>query len=160
MTTMVRVDYHEYLASREWALKKRAVFQRSAGRCERCHIFKHTQTHHLTYERIGHEELTDLQGLCDGCHAFVSAKSDVDPKVEFDAFLSSLRVQFQNNVVAGFQDYALRLWSVPEQYAVFNGCIQYFIETLEISEPATALRLSLIKFDANKRFYRDRQDVQ
>jgi hypothetical protein len=74
-----RVDYHQYLASREWALKKEAVRERPGGICERCHSAPIQSTHHLTYERLGNELLEDLQGLCRPCHEFLSAKRDDDP---------------------------------------------------------------------------------
>lgn len=73
------MDYGRYLASREWALLREAVRRRSRGRCERCPHGRHDETHHLTYERIGHERLEDLLGVCRACHAFLSGKSDVDP---------------------------------------------------------------------------------
>lgn len=68
-----------YMASREFALLREAVRKRCGGICERCHRSKMTQTHHLTYERYGHELLTDLLGVCGPCHLFLSAKSDFDP---------------------------------------------------------------------------------
>ncbi len=72
-------DYHKYLASREWALKKEAVRKRSGGICERCHYGKYQQTHHLTYEHIGDEPLSELLGVCSDCHKFISGKTDLDP---------------------------------------------------------------------------------
>ena len=71
---------HAYYCSREWGLLKRAVHERSGGKCERCHVDKAVNVHHLTYARLYHEELTDLWHLCRGCHEFVHAHSDVDPK--------------------------------------------------------------------------------
>lgn len=76
---MTRAEYRAYLASREWAVLKEHVRARSGGRCERCREGDHEQTHHLTYERIGHEHLEDLLGVCEACHLFLSAKSDIDP---------------------------------------------------------------------------------
>jgi hypothetical protein len=74
------IDYKKYLASREWALKKEAVKKRADGICERCHDAASQSTHHLTYERIGAEDIdTDLLGVCNPCHEFLSAKSDTDP---------------------------------------------------------------------------------
>lgn len=35
--------------------------------------------HHITYERIGCENLTDLMAICDPCHEFESGKRDNDP---------------------------------------------------------------------------------
>ena len=75
-------DYKRYLASREWAVLRERVRERSGDECERCR--KPMQAvHHQTYERIGHENLDDLQAVCNPCHEFLSAKSDQDPAAEF-----------------------------------------------------------------------------
>ena len=74
-----RVDHHRYMASREWALKKQAVKERSTGWCERCKIAPHQNTHHLTYQRLGNEDLDDLQGVCRDCHEYLSGRRDDDP---------------------------------------------------------------------------------
>ncbi len=78
---MAKFNYQEYLASREWGLLKVAVRQRSGGTCERCKQAPHEQTHHVTYERIGHELLTDLLGVCRPCHEYLSGLTDHDPSV-------------------------------------------------------------------------------
>jgi hypothetical protein len=72
-------DYKRYLASREWAILREAVRDRANWTCERCLQLPIAATHHLTYERVGHEDLADLQGVCGPCHRFLSAKSDFDP---------------------------------------------------------------------------------
>src|SRR5262245_42226831 len=82
-----KFDYHAYLASREWALKRRQIHARSSGLCER-----HLQAgwapqdcpageavHHLTYRHVGHEPLEDLVHVCRPCHEWLSAKRDDDP---------------------------------------------------------------------------------
>lgn len=74
-----KINYYEYIASREWKLKCRAIKERSGGRCERCKVAPHENTHHLTYQRLGNERLEDLQGLCRPCHEFLSAVTDYDP---------------------------------------------------------------------------------
>lgn len=76
---MTKEERFRYYASREWAVLKEAVKKRSGGKCERCLLFDHDQTHHLTYERFGTEKLEDLQGVCGPCHDFMSGKSDTDP---------------------------------------------------------------------------------
>lgn len=76
---MNKSEYAEYLASREWAVLKVAVKKRAKGLCERCTMAPIDATHHLTYERIGHENLDDLQGVCADCHSFLSGLSDIDP---------------------------------------------------------------------------------
>lgn len=72
-------DYGEYIASREWAIRKEKVRERSGGICERCGLAPHTSTHHTTYANLGNEPIEDLLGVCNPCHAFLSAKSDDDP---------------------------------------------------------------------------------
>jgi hypothetical protein len=67
------------LASREWALLKEQVRKRSGGVCERCRVGVYASTHHLTYERIGHERIEDLLAVCEPCHEFLSGKSEYDP---------------------------------------------------------------------------------
>ena len=76
---MTKSEYQRYLASREWALKREAIRQRANNHCERCKYGPFDQVHHLTYEHKGDEPLEDLQGLCEPCHLFLSAKSDKDP---------------------------------------------------------------------------------
>lgn len=70
--------YNRYLCSREWAEKRRAVFDRANGVCERCQLGKVDEIHHLTYLRKYLEHLDDLQGLCSFCHEFVHGFSDFD----------------------------------------------------------------------------------
>ncbi len=72
-------DYYRYLASREWKLLKRTKIAEVGYECEQCHSTEHLQLDHLTYERVGHELLTDLQLLCRECHAFKSGVTDYDP---------------------------------------------------------------------------------
>jgi hypothetical protein len=78
----MNADYKTYLASREWAVRRESVRKRANGKCERCLSAEMQSVHHLTYERVGKELLTDLLGVCNPCHEFVSAKSDIDPMTE------------------------------------------------------------------------------
>ena len=41
---------------------------RANGICERCREYKAIHVYHLTYERVGEENLEDLQALCFDCH--------------------------------------------------------------------------------------------
>ena len=77
-----QIDRGKYMASRAWRLKRREVIKRAGNLCERCHLAKIANVHHLTYERLGAELLEDLLGLCRECHEFVSAERDGDPAVE------------------------------------------------------------------------------
>lgn len=72
--------YGAYLASRKWWVKRRAVMKRANGICERCGKFKAKAVHHLNYARVYEEKMSDLQAICKGCHEFIHALSDIDPK--------------------------------------------------------------------------------
>ena len=78
----VKVDYQKYLASREWRLKRQEVIQRYGNVCWRCQDAPIENIHHLTYERVGHEEMDDLMGVCRPCHEYLSAERKDDPAVK------------------------------------------------------------------------------
>jgi hypothetical protein len=75
-------DYQEYLKSRKWKLKCKAVKERCNNVCERCHKRQVDDVHHLTYWHVYDEPLEDLQGLCAGCHEFVHGQTAIDPLSE------------------------------------------------------------------------------
>ena len=53
-----------------------------------------TSVHHLTYENIGHEAVEELQGVCNPCHRFLSAKSGFDPSSIRQALVKMQDSQF------------------------------------------------------------------
>jgi hypothetical protein len=63
------MTYYEYLRSRQWRFLCSCVWRRCHGICEQCGQEPMRHTHHLTYERLFHERLDDLLGLCELCHA-------------------------------------------------------------------------------------------
>lgn len=79
MSAINNGDYKTYLASREWAERREAVRKRSRNKCERCLTAAMQAVHHKTYANVGHEPLEDLQAICNACHEFLSAKTDIDP---------------------------------------------------------------------------------
>ncbi len=141
------VDYYTYLASREWALKKEAIRERSRGICERCHQAKHEQTHHLTYERLGNERLEDLLGLCKGCHEYLSAKSANDPVQQAER----LKEPPDQELIEYFRSKAATVGLHKESLDHFNEIIQHAIA---LANPATQTQLALIKFAVNQRFHK------
>jgi len=75
-----RVDYHEYLASREWRLKRKEVIELEGGLCARCKAAPIRSIHHLTYETLGHENIyEDLLGVCGPCHEYLAGEQADDP---------------------------------------------------------------------------------
>ncbi len=64
-------DYHEYLASPEWQIKRSAMLWICENRCQICNSSRDQSildTHHRTYDRIGNERPGDLIVLCRDCH--------------------------------------------------------------------------------------------
>lgn len=52
-----------------WRALRAKVLTRAGGRCEGCgRVAAPLEVHHLTYERLGCERLSDLTGLCGACH--------------------------------------------------------------------------------------------
>ena len=67
------IDYNEYIRSHPyWQKVRKTRFDFDGGRCVICHKDLHDevyQTHHLHYQRCGHERLRDVITLCPGCHS-------------------------------------------------------------------------------------------
>ncbi len=61
-------EYRDYIHSPQWRANRKAFLKRSNGICERCKKYKATEVHHLNYDRLGKERLTDCEAVCDGCH--------------------------------------------------------------------------------------------
>lgn len=62
------VDYVEYMRSPQWKRKRHQVLVYWNHKCGMCYKPGKLQVHHRTYERLGHELITDLIPLCDECH--------------------------------------------------------------------------------------------
>ena len=66
------IDYNDYIRSHpRWQTIRKARFDFDGGRCVICHKDLHNvpfQTHHLHYQRLGHERMRDVITLCDQCH--------------------------------------------------------------------------------------------
>lgn len=60
--------YKKYITSKKWKEKKAQLFELRGKECEQCGYKHRLHVHHLTYERLGEENLDDLQILCFQCH--------------------------------------------------------------------------------------------
>ena len=74
--------YTDYLDSKAWKEKRTKVRWRARGWCERCKVGPRADVHHLTYERVGHERLSDLVGVCRECHEYLHGLRNKDPADE------------------------------------------------------------------------------
>ena len=102
--------YQEYLKSAEWKHLKSIKLKQSKPICQGCNESgRILEVHHLTYERIGMELLTDLVVYCRECHdkahgkekpsewnMYLKQETDVKPKekqlheIEFQKYLDSI----------------------------------------------------------------------
>jgi 5-methylcytosine-specific restriction endonuclease McrA len=69
-------EYRAYIASPAWQAVRQRKFAQVGRRCQKCRRWWHQlrrgewlEVHHLTYDRLFHELLRDLQVLCNTCHA-------------------------------------------------------------------------------------------
>ena len=71
--------YHEYMKSPEWKAKREERLKHDKYQCQLCHTAINLVVHHLTYDRLGDEDLNDLVTLCKKCHEKVHEK-DLEEK--------------------------------------------------------------------------------
>jgi nucleoside 2-deoxyribosyltransferase len=61
--------YHDYLNSFQWKRLRKEKLHEAGGRCQLCNSSEQPiHVHHRTYDRVFHEELSDLIALCKPCH--------------------------------------------------------------------------------------------
>lgn len=69
------MDYLAYLQSPEWQDKRSQRLKIDQYKCQRCGRPMDLQVHHLTYDRIGNENVyTDLITLCKYCHEKIESQ--------------------------------------------------------------------------------------
>ena len=65
----MNAKYQEYLKSGEWKHLRDKKIKQVNYTCDGCgEQYRALEVHHLTYERIGEELLTDLVAFCPICH--------------------------------------------------------------------------------------------
>lgn len=64
-------EYQEYLLSEHWQKIRSERLKMDNFKCQNCGRPFDLQVHHLTYDRIGNEDINDLITLCKFCHARV-----------------------------------------------------------------------------------------
>lgn len=61
--------YSKYIKSPQWEAKRQLYFQNFGKYCKACHQTRGPiHVHHMTYERLGRELMSDLISLCPSCH--------------------------------------------------------------------------------------------
>jgi len=95
---MNKIEYQNYLNSKEWLLKKNEFINIHLKNnwnieCSICKLTDSLQVHHLSYRNIGNEILTDdsineLVFLCRDCHKKWHKEKGFKEKIE--------KIQFEN----------------------------------------------------------------
>lgn len=67
----LKKEYSIYLRSEKWKEIRNKIISRCKNICEVCESAPAEQVHHLTYVRLGNEELNDLLGVCGECHELI-----------------------------------------------------------------------------------------
>lgn len=88
-------SYRDYLASEHWQKVKKAFYNSSLCKrfdqnaacdsCERIMARNNLHLHHKTYERLGHERLTDFSLVCENCHSKIHKLFDSSTLSLWDA---------------------------------------------------------------------------
>jgi 5-methylcytosine-specific restriction endonuclease McrA len=74
---MLYEEYRDYLKSDKWKFIRSVRFNLDDGLCQHCGIKLNgmeAHCHHLTYDRLGDEDISDVVTLCRSCHDAVHAK--------------------------------------------------------------------------------------
>jgi len=63
-----KMVYNNYLKSQEWYILKNLALKYSNYKCSKCGETENLNIHHLNYNNIGNEEISDLITVCNSCH--------------------------------------------------------------------------------------------
>lgn len=75
-----------YMASPQWAVKRLGVMRRANYQCEECKLADADEIHHVTYSRLGNEDLEHLKAVCSPCHRVLSIELGHVPEREFEEY--------------------------------------------------------------------------
>ena len=155
--------YLRYIHSTAWhkkALKRREM---DGDKCQVCGR-PADEVHHLTYERIGHEDMDDIVSLCKECHK--KAEAIYDPRV-IPWAMDAKRAEIGNFMAAMKVDASAVAPVVFEYLKVVNG--QKFNDLLRLrmpqatGEPYWSRLRKAVNALCRKRYYRncaeDRRDI-
>jgi 5-methylcytosine-specific restriction endonuclease McrA len=67
--------YNLYLRSSAWRQRRAGVIAREKV-CQLCQGSERLEVHHITYNRVGAEEIDDLRLLCRRCHKDIESSGD------------------------------------------------------------------------------------
>lgn len=71
-------EKQKYLQSAEWYELRTLVFARDNHTCQSCGSNESLNCHHILYDRLGKEDISDLTTLCTNCHTALHKRLGYD----------------------------------------------------------------------------------
>ena len=71
-------EKQQYLQSAEWYELRTLVFARDNHTCQSCGSNESLNCHHILYDRLGKEDMSDLTTLCTNCHTTLHKRLGYD----------------------------------------------------------------------------------
>ena len=68
------INYMEYIQSEDWKKRRDKKLRKADWKCERCGSGINLCIHHITYDNLGNEPMSDLLVLCKSCHEDIHRK--------------------------------------------------------------------------------------
>ncbi len=73
-----RISYQQYLQSPHWKRTRKRALKAGRYKCANCGTSQTIlETHHRSYQRMGHERLTDLIIYCGPCHTLEHSAKEI-----------------------------------------------------------------------------------
>ena len=63
------MDYKRYIRSSAWKATRKRAIEHYGEKCGECGRTEHIEVHHKNYDRLGCEQINDLEILCSDCHS-------------------------------------------------------------------------------------------
>jgi 5-methylcytosine-specific restriction endonuclease McrA len=74
-----KIDYKSYIQSSQWKQRSSEAKAKAGWHCQVCNSTDRLETHHRTYDNLGHENDEDLIVLCHACHELFSKNGHLAP---------------------------------------------------------------------------------
>lgn len=101
------LEFSGYITSQEWKKLRDNRLKIDNFCCVVCKNNKNLICHHITYERLYHEELTDLIILCNKCHNRIHK---ISPPKDIPIFVKQDVWNLINEVTP--EDLAAKMWEI------------------------------------------------
>jgi len=67
-------EYNKYLRSGSWKKFRQTILDLRGRECQLCQSKHDIQVHHMSYKRVGNEDIRDVLVVCGECHSFIHSR--------------------------------------------------------------------------------------